>query len=226
MQPSHNKWRDIDYQPVVRELSIEPLRAVLQPGQRALEVGCGTGSTAVTLAADGLNVEGWDINPDAIAHAVDRAQKAGVDKRTRFVAGDFVTADHLPDPADAVLLLRVLTCIPDPAAWKEFLSRIRRCVKPGGYLYLRDFLITPEAYSARYDDGMRRGWRYGDFVVPEGAAEPQFVAHHHTPEELREICRPYRVIRARREHGFSANGNVVKMVELLAVLPQSESEMS
>lgn len=53
---------------------------------RALDLGCGTGIHAVTLASRGWDVTGIDLVPKAIDRARERAAKAGV--TVRFILGD------------------------------------------------------------------------------------------------------------------------------------------
>ena len=59
------------------------------PFGRALDVGCGSGQWAVTLARRGWSVTGIDVVPRALRRARERAQRAGVD--VQVVEGD-VTA--------------------------------------------------------------------------------------------------------------------------------------
>ena len=56
------------------------------PFGRALDVGCGSGHWAVTLARRGWSVTGVDLVPKAVRAARRRAREAGVD--VRFVEGD------------------------------------------------------------------------------------------------------------------------------------------
>src|SRR5213078_825906 len=56
------------------------------PPGRALDIGCGTGTDAVYLAAHGWDVIGVDMVPRALAIARRRAAAAGV--APRFVEGD------------------------------------------------------------------------------------------------------------------------------------------
>lgn len=59
------------------------------PYGRVLDLGCGSGIHAVTLAKRGWQVTGIDIVPEALDRARTRARQAGVD--IRFIHGD-VTA--------------------------------------------------------------------------------------------------------------------------------------
>src|SRR5574342_841803 len=76
--------------------------AGIQPGQRVLDVGCGTGVVAITAARHGANVTGLDLTPELLDQARAIAPVAGaVDVEWR--EGD---AENLPFPDgafDAVL---------------------------------------------------------------------------------------------------------------------------
>src|SRR4051812_10732990 len=70
-------------------------RAAIAEGERVLDVGCGTGTLAVTAAraAPGVTVSGLDADPAILARARAKAADAGLD-----VAFDEGLADALPYP--------------------------------------------------------------------------------------------------------------------------------
>jgi len=74
-----------ELQRVVEQHAIQPCRA--------LDLGCGTGSSSVWLARQGFDVTGIDVAPLAIERAEERARAAGV--QAQFVAADIL---NLPDP--------------------------------------------------------------------------------------------------------------------------------
>lgn len=43
---------------------------------------------------------------------------------------------------DAVILFGVLTCVPDNESQKELLNNIKKVLKPGGVIYINDFLLN------------------------------------------------------------------------------------
>src|SRR5689334_16494461 len=53
--------------------------ARLQPGQRVLDVACGTGVVAVTAARLGARVTGLDFTPELLQHARENSRIAGVE---------------------------------------------------------------------------------------------------------------------------------------------------
>ncbi|GAB5445696.1 class I SAM-dependent methyltransferase [Gymnodinialimonas sp.] len=103
--------------------------AHLSPTDRVLELGCGTGSTALELAPNVARITATDISPAMIEIAREKAAKAGANNIT-FVTG--ATGD--PEitetaPHDAILALNLLHLLPDQA---EALAQINGMLKPGG----------------------------------------------------------------------------------------------
>jgi SAM-dependent methyltransferase len=103
-----------------------------RPGQRVLDVACGTGIVARTAARDVGStgkVTGVDLNPAMLAVA--RRVSVGTSPGIRYEQG---AADALPLPdgsADVVFCQQGLQFVPDPAAALAELYRV--CV-PGGRL--------------------------------------------------------------------------------------------
>jgi len=54
-------------------------RAGIRPGQRVLDVACGTGVVSVTAARAGARVTGLDLTPTLLEHAKENARIAGVE---------------------------------------------------------------------------------------------------------------------------------------------------
>jgi cyclopropane fatty-acyl-phospholipid synthase-like methyltransferase len=72
------------------------------PG-RALDLGCGTGTTSVYLAKLGWVVVGVDFAPVAISRAGQRARREGLTARTRFLAADVTKLPDLGAPFDLAI---------------------------------------------------------------------------------------------------------------------------
>ena len=82
-------------------------------GLRALDFGCGTGSSAVVLAERGATVVGIETEPVNIAIAVQRARDLGVAGRCSFVRIPYLEAGRASLPFrdaafDVVTLIGVL----------------------------------------------------------------------------------------------------------------------
>lgn len=108
------------------------LHALLPPqltGVNVLDVGCGTGTWALALAARGAAVTGIDISPEMVRVARRKAAVSG--HSVTFMPGD---GRCLPFPAanfDLVTALLVLEFALDPSA---VLSEMVRVLRPGGTL--------------------------------------------------------------------------------------------
>jgi cyclopropane fatty-acyl-phospholipid synthase-like methyltransferase len=183
---TYRAWVEIDYRPAVDSFFPEALASVLSPGARILELGCNTGKVAVWLAEKGFRLVGLDINTQAIDEAKLRAVASGCETQVEFVATDFLEWQEGEMDFDAVSLIRLLTCIPDRTHWESCLARAVACLRPGGLLYVDDFLMDPEGttYRDRYQAGAAKGWREGNFAVNDESGSLQFVAHHHTEAEV------------------------------------------
>lgn len=118
--------------PQVRQAWRRLLLAELPPAPAAIaDLGCGTGTLSVLLAAEGYAVTGLDFAPQMIRAARAKARAAGV--RARFELSD-AAAPTLPAGSfDAVLARHVLWAMPDTGA---ALAAWLRLLLPGGVLLL------------------------------------------------------------------------------------------
>ena len=94
------------------------------PGERVLDLGCGTGELAAALAELGIEVHGIDADAAMIAQARAKHPEISFEQAD---AHDFVVAD----PVDAVLSNAALHWMLDPAA---VIARVRAALRPGGRL--------------------------------------------------------------------------------------------
>ncbi len=209
-------WRFIDYKPEIAEINPHSLLTYLTKGQTVLDIGCNSGSTTLFLARQGLNVLGVDINPDAIDVARTQAAHLQVSSRVRFMTADITEPQEL-GLFDAVLLIRLLTCFPSVSDWRTLLDRTYSFIKPGGLIYINDFMIAQqsEQYLKRYEIAAKLGERAGNFVVNDSSGRLLFIAHHHSTEELKEIVEPYVELKLRFYNSLSMNGNRCDMFEFI-----------
>ena len=125
---------------VLAERSEAPVRAkglallAATPGERILEIGCGTGSCAVSLArAVGERgvVHGLDLSPGMLEQARRRRDGAAPAVRILLACGD---ATHLPYPdgeMDAIFMSFTLELFDTPEI-PVVLAECRRVLRPGG----------------------------------------------------------------------------------------------
>lgn len=116
--------------------------ARLQPGESVLDVGCGTGTLAITakrrVGATGT-VYGVDASPEMIARAFKKARKIGVE-----VVFKKAMVEALPfqdESFDTVLSTLMLHHLP-PAAREQCAREMRRVLKPGGRVLAIDFATS------------------------------------------------------------------------------------
>ena len=113
------------------------------PGQKVVDVACGTGATALLLARElGCVVVGVDLGAQALGRAADDARAAGVEDRAEFLPGD---AEALPlgDAEFDVALSECSLCtFPDK---RRAVAEMARVVRPGGTLAIADVTAEVEA---------------------------------------------------------------------------------
>lgn len=132
------------YDPLVKVIGGDATRkklidqASLTAGQRALEVGCGTGSLLIQMACRHRDVEvtGLDPDPKALARAEAKAARAGVG-----IHLERGFADRLPwgdGSFDHVFSSFMFHHLPQDER-EPALREARRVLEPSGRLHLLDF---------------------------------------------------------------------------------------
>jgi ubiquinone/menaquinone biosynthesis C-methylase UbiE len=120
-----------------RERILRP--AQLKPGEVVLDVGCGTGTTALLakqLVGPRGRVEGVDASPEMVARAQAKAEKSGIE-----VSFATAIAQSLPYPEaqfDVVLSTLMFHHLPRIAR-RDFTKEAHRVLKPGGRVLVVDF---------------------------------------------------------------------------------------
>lgn len=105
-------------------------RALIQPGDTVLDIGCGTGSFCLRLADTGAQVHGLDLSPEMIRIAREKAEAAGA-QNVHFHVGPFDGSFSAfgPQSLDAVFAYSLLHLVPDRAG---ALRRMFALLRPGG----------------------------------------------------------------------------------------------
>ena len=112
----------------------------LQQGEQVLDIACGTGSSAISLAERfGCHVTGLDYSEDSLARARARVESKDVSQIIRFQPGD---AEGLPiedSQYDAVISECSLCTFPDKEAATREMARVLRS---GGRVGITDVTVN------------------------------------------------------------------------------------
>lgn len=144
------------------------------PPGRALDLGCGTGTNAITLAQNGWRVIGVDFVGKAIRAAKRKAQQAGV--MVDFRTANVTNLTGIEGPFDFILDIGCYHNLP-AAGMMAYRQNVNRLLKTGGtfliYAFFRegDSNSRPGVVAAELDafsaplelisraDGLERGSR-------------------------------------------------------------------
>ncbi|MBT8460245.1 MAG: class I SAM-dependent methyltransferase [Boseongicola sp.] len=110
------------------EQTLDHVRKHLRPDHRAIEVGCGTGSTAIQLAPAVAHYTGTDFSSEMVKIAQEKIDKASVQGLNFLVAGEAL--EGIADESlDVVLGFNLYHLVRDLEA---ALAAAHRVLKPGG----------------------------------------------------------------------------------------------
>ena len=179
---AHRWWDpDSEFRPLHQ---INPLRLAwiqqLSPleGLRVLDVGCGGGILADSMARKGAHVTGIDLATKALRvarlHALE-AQTPGIEYREVSVEA---LAQEMPAAFDTVTCMEMLEHVPDP---HSVVAACAQLVKPGGWVFFSTINRNPKAYALAIVAA-----EYVLKMLPQGTHE---YAKFIQPSELAAACR-------------------------------------
>lgn len=124
-------------------------RADLQPGQRILEIGCGTGNLLLTLGRRHPDADALGIDPDPAALRSARRKAARRKVSIRFEQA-FAGGLPLPDDSiDRVLSAFMVHHLAEDE-WARALREVRRVLRPGGELHVVDVDGAPSGRGGEH----------------------------------------------------------------------------
>ncbi|HEX4944473.1 MAG TPA: bifunctional 2-polyprenyl-6-hydroxyphenol methylase/3-demethylubiquinol 3-O-methyltransferase UbiG [Usitatibacteraceae bacterium] len=146
-------------------------------GKRVIDVGCGGGILAESMAAKGAKVTGIDLGEKALKVAMLHRLESGVEVDYRLVSAEDA-AEAEPGAYDVVTCMELLEHVPDPA------SAVRACAKlakPGGLVVFSTINRNAKSFLFAIV-----GAEYVLRLLPRGTHE---YAKFITPSELAAHCR-------------------------------------
>lgn len=115
-----------------------------------LDIGCGVGTVDLYLAAKGKNVTGIEISKNALQVARKNAKLLGLDKKTKFLLGDFTTT-FLGKKFDLIICSEVLEHLRED---KGVVEKIYKLLKKHGL----GIISTPSKNAPLYKLGLLSGF--------------------------------------------------------------------
>lgn len=167
------------------DFNLDVFSAHVPKEARILDFGCGYGRTLAELAEAGFtDLTGIDFAPTLIERG--KAEHPDLNL-VAYPGGPLPFADN---EFDAALLLAVLTCMPATKTQAETLLELKRVLKPGGLLYINDFLLNRDKRNLdRYQLGQERHGIYGTFDLPDGG-----IVRHHDRNHMEALLHDFKTV--------------------------------
>ena len=128
--------------------AINPLRLawiksfVSLEGKKVLDVGCGGGILAESMAQSGADATGIDLSEKALKVAELHALEVGANLNYRSISAEAL-ADEQPEQYDVVTCMEMLEHVPHPAS---VVNACAKLCKPGGTLFFSTLNRNPKSY--------------------------------------------------------------------------------
>jgi 2-polyprenyl-6-hydroxyphenyl methylase/3-demethylubiquinone-9 3-methyltransferase len=146
-------------------------------GKTVVDIGCGGGILAESMAKKGAKVTGIDLSEKALKVADLHSLESGVQVRYELIAAEDL-AIREPGLFDVVTCMEMLEHVPDPAA---IVAACAQLVKPGGRVFFSTINRNPKSYLHAVI-----GAEYILRLLPKGTHD---YAKFITPAELSQFAR-------------------------------------
>jgi 2-polyprenyl-6-hydroxyphenyl methylase/3-demethylubiquinone-9 3-methyltransferase len=146
-------------------------------GKAVLDVGCGGGILAESMAARGARVTGIDLGEQPLKVAQLHLLESGLDVHYRLIPAEAL-AQEMPGRFDVITCMEMLEHVPDPAATVAACAQL---VRPGGHLFFATINRNPKSYLFAV-----LGAEYLLGLLPRGTHD---YAKFIKPSELSTMCR-------------------------------------
>ena len=142
-----HRWWDptSEFRPLheINPLRLEWINALVPlAGKRVVDVGCGGGILAESIAKKGATVTGIDLSEKALKVADLHSLESGVQVRYELIAAEDLAAREAGQ-YDVVTCMEMLEHVPDPSAVVKACATL---VKPGGHVFFSTLNRNPKSY--------------------------------------------------------------------------------
>jgi len=207
----HSYWDRVAEEKTFTHVLPEEWLVSMRPDMRILDYGCGYGRMLRVLADRGCRNS---IGYDSSRRMIDRATRENPDLSFRHLL-----QLPLPEPDssfDLILLLAVLTCMPDDASHEMLIEELSRVLRPGGRLLLSDApLQTDERNLRRYAEALPVVGTNGVFRTEDGA-----TLRHYEPERIFTLLAGLIIEETRWATLTTMNGHPTIVLQISAQKPQ------
>jgi 2-polyprenyl-6-hydroxyphenyl methylase/3-demethylubiquinone-9 3-methyltransferase len=146
-------------------------------GKRTVDIGCGGGILAESMALRGAKVTGIDLSDKPLGVAELHKLESGAELDYRLISAEALAAEQ-PESFDVVTCLEMLEHVPNPAATVAAAATL---CKPGGWLFFSTINRNPKSFVFAIV-----GAEYVLRLLPKGThSYEKFIK----PAELARYCR-------------------------------------
>jgi ubiquinone/menaquinone biosynthesis C-methylase UbiE len=191
---SENQSEDLEK--FTRWLRREYGDSVLNVTASVLDLGTGNGRNLCWLSKTfGVRGIGYDISTEAVKQAKTRAAHEGLP--LTFEARSIAGALTVPDESQTVVLDMMTSHFLKEAERKVLIEEIYRVLKPGGYLFLKTFLLDEDKHARRLikenPAGEENSYIHPEIGVAEHvSSEDELEALYGDKFEIKKIERSHR----------------------------------
>ena len=138
---------DLTFGPALHPGRLQAIeRMNIQPGERVLEVGVGTGIN-LPLYPREATVTGIDFTPSMLEKARERAARKNA-APVRLLQMDAADLKFADDAFDIVYAPYLISVVPDPV---RVAQEMRRVCRPGGRIIFLNHFLSPNAFLSRIE---------------------------------------------------------------------------
>jgi SAM-dependent methyltransferase len=170
-----------------------------------LDFGCGYGRVTNILYQSGYkNIVGIDFSEAMINRG--KEDYPHLKDRLQILPPDYNELPFANDSYAAITVFTVLNAIPTQTELEKLFLEFRRILKPGGILYIYDFLITDfDKDVARYkkfqEENSMQNCPYGLFKISSGA-----IIRHFSRTDIEKLMEGFKILWY-KEHQFVTMSN-------------------